>query len=104
MRILALDTSTEWLSVAVFDGRTTVVGGERAGNASSERILPLTARVLDEVTQRFKNPGRERHRGAVLSRKRSFFQVDSEFAEFVGLARGSAHWEFRSFRQISASS
>jgi tRNA threonylcarbamoyladenosine biosynthesis protein TsaB len=49
MRILALDTSTEWLSVAVFDGRTAVVGRERAGNASSERILPLTARVLAEA-------------------------------------------------------
>src|SRR6476620_5342569 len=46
MKILALDTSTEWLSVAVFDGRTAVVIRERAGNASSEHILPVTARVL----------------------------------------------------------
>ena len=49
MQILALDTSTEWLSVAVYDGRTAVVIRERAGNAASERILPLTARVLAEA-------------------------------------------------------
>lgn len=49
MRILALDTSTAWLSVAVFDGRTANVIRERAGTASSERILPLTANVLAEA-------------------------------------------------------
>lgn len=49
MRILALDTSTAWLSVAVFDGRTANVIRERAGTASSERILPLTAKVLAEA-------------------------------------------------------
>jgi tRNA threonylcarbamoyladenosine biosynthesis protein TsaB len=49
MQILALDTSTEWLSVAVFDGRTAAVIRERTGNASSERILPLTSRVLAEA-------------------------------------------------------
>jgi len=49
MHILALDTSTEWLSVAVHDGRTVVVARERAGNAASERILPLTAQVLAEA-------------------------------------------------------
>src|SRR3954454_7168972 len=49
MHILALDTSTEWLSVAVHDGRTAVVFGDRAGNAASERILPLTARALAEA-------------------------------------------------------
>lgn len=49
MKILALDTSTEWLSVAVFDGHTAVTLRERAGNASSERVLPLIARVLAEA-------------------------------------------------------
>jgi tRNA threonylcarbamoyladenosine biosynthesis protein TsaB len=49
MQILALDTSTEWLSVAVHDGRSSVVVRERAGNASSERILPLVASVLAEA-------------------------------------------------------
>ena len=49
MQILALDTSTEWLSVAVHDGRTVVALRERAVNAASERILPLTARVLAEA-------------------------------------------------------
>src|SRR6476660_1704663 len=49
MQILALDTSTEWLSVAIHDGSTAVVIRERAGNAASERILPLTARVLAEA-------------------------------------------------------
>jgi len=49
MQILALDTSTEWASVAVHDGRTTFALRERAGQASSERILPLAARVLAEA-------------------------------------------------------
>lgn len=49
MRILALDTSTAWLSVAVFDGRAVSVVREHAGNASSERILPLVSRVLAEA-------------------------------------------------------
>src|SRR5882672_2461500 len=49
MRILALDTSTEWLSVAVFDGRSAIGSRERAGNASSERILPLVAQILAEA-------------------------------------------------------
>jgi tRNA threonylcarbamoyladenosine biosynthesis protein TsaB len=49
MRILALDTSTAWLSVAVFDGHAIAAIRERAGNASSERILPLVSRVLSEA-------------------------------------------------------
>jgi tRNA threonylcarbamoyladenosine biosynthesis protein TsaB len=49
MRILALDTSTAWLSVAVFDGHEIAAIRERAGNASSERILPLVSRVLSEA-------------------------------------------------------
>src|SRR5262245_35395235 len=49
MRMLALDTSTEWLSVAVFDGRTALARREHAGNASSERILPLVAEVFAEA-------------------------------------------------------
>lgn len=49
MQILALDTSTEWLSVAVHDGTTSIVIRERAGNAASERILPLVARVLADA-------------------------------------------------------
>lgn len=49
MQILALDTSTAWLSVAVFDGRTVAVVREHAGSASSERVLPLTAQVLAEA-------------------------------------------------------
>src|SRR5215212_6236320 len=49
MQILALDASTEWLSVAVHDGSTATGIRERAGNASSERILPLVARVLADA-------------------------------------------------------
>ncbi len=49
MRILALDTSTAWLSVAVFDGHAAIVHREHAGNASSERILPLVSRVLADA-------------------------------------------------------
>ncbi|HEX6137992.1 MAG TPA: tRNA (adenosine(37)-N6)-threonylcarbamoyltransferase complex dimerization subunit type 1 TsaB [Casimicrobiaceae bacterium] len=46
MKLLALDTSTEWVSVALFDGRRVVAERERAGNASSERVLPLIGRML----------------------------------------------------------
>jgi tRNA threonylcarbamoyladenosine biosynthesis protein TsaB len=46
MQILAFDTSTEWLSVALYDGRRAVTASERAGSASSERVLPLIARTL----------------------------------------------------------
>lgn len=49
MKILALDTSTAWLSVAAFDGHAVVALRERAGNAASERVLPLIAQVLAEA-------------------------------------------------------
>jgi len=49
MQILALDTSTAWLSVAVYDGQSAVVARERVGSASSERLLPMTARVLADA-------------------------------------------------------
>jgi tRNA threonylcarbamoyladenosine biosynthesis protein TsaB len=49
MRILALDTSTEWCSVAAGDGRRWHVRDEHAGQAHSERILPLVRAVLAEV-------------------------------------------------------
>ena len=46
MKILALDTSTQWLSVALFDGSDAVALRERVGNAASERLLPATAELL----------------------------------------------------------
>ena len=46
MKILALDTSTRWLSVALFDGQNALVTRECAGNASSERILPAIGDIL----------------------------------------------------------
>src|SRR6185437_11390416 len=46
MTILALDTSTEWLSVALYDGQNAIAMRERAGNASSERILPAIGEIL----------------------------------------------------------
>ena len=49
MQILALDTSTAWVSVAVFDGQSTIAIREHAGNASSERILPLVTQILAEA-------------------------------------------------------
>jgi len=46
MKILALDTSTQWLSVALFDGSDAVALRERVGNAASERILPAIGGLL----------------------------------------------------------
>jgi len=49
MRILALDTSTEWCSVAAGDGSRWHMRDEHAGQAHSGRILPLVRAVLAEA-------------------------------------------------------
>ena len=46
MKILALDTSTQWLSVALFDGSEALALRERAGSAASERVLPAIGELL----------------------------------------------------------
>jgi tRNA threonylcarbamoyladenosine biosynthesis protein TsaB len=46
MQILAFDTSTSWLSIALHDGSRATVVTERCGNASSERILPAIGELL----------------------------------------------------------
>ena len=49
MRVLAFDTSTEWLTVAAGDGNAWTLRNERAGSANSERILPAIDAVLAEA-------------------------------------------------------
>ena len=49
MRILALDTSTEWCSVAVGDGAIWHRRDEHAGQAHSERVLPMVQAALAEA-------------------------------------------------------
>ncbi len=49
MRILALDTSTEWCSVAVGDGTIWHRRDEHAGQAHSERVLPMVHAALAEA-------------------------------------------------------
>ncbi len=49
MRILALDSSTEWCSVAVGDGTRWHVRDEHAGQAHSERLLPMVRAALAEA-------------------------------------------------------
>jgi tRNA threonylcarbamoyladenosine biosynthesis protein TsaB len=49
MRILALDSSTDWLSIAVGDGTQWHARTERAATAASERALPLIGELLDEA-------------------------------------------------------
>ena len=49
MRILALETSTEWCSVAVGDGTRWHRRDERAGHAHSERLLPMADAALAEA-------------------------------------------------------
>ena len=46
MQVLAFDTSTDWLSVALYDGRDAVEHRERAGQAASARILPAIGELL----------------------------------------------------------
>ena len=48
MKLLAFDTSTNWLSVACGGGDAWRVRGEPAGQAHSERLLPLIDAVLAE--------------------------------------------------------
>ncbi len=55
MRILALDTSTEWCSVAVGDGTRWQVRDERAGQLNSERLLPLVDAALAEAGWTLRN-------------------------------------------------
>jgi tRNA threonylcarbamoyladenosine biosynthesis protein TsaB len=49
MRILALDTSTEWCSVAVGDGAQWHRRDQLAGQAHSERLLPMVRAALAEA-------------------------------------------------------
>ena len=49
MRILALDTSTDWCTVAVGDGARWYRRDERAGQGHSERLLPMIDAALAEA-------------------------------------------------------
>ncbi len=49
VKILAFDTSTAWLSVAVQDGTRLVERDEHVGNAHSSRLLPLVDELLAEA-------------------------------------------------------
>ncbi len=49
MKLLALDTSTEFLSLALQLGDKTYVHYQHAGNASSELILPQIQALLEEA-------------------------------------------------------
>jgi len=49
MKLLAFDTSTQWLSVACVTGDGCVSRAELAGQAHSERLLPLIDEVLAEA-------------------------------------------------------
>src|SRR4249920_1108234 len=49
MRILVLETSTDWCSVALGDGACWHVRDELAGQAHSERALVLCAALLAEA-------------------------------------------------------
>jgi tRNA threonylcarbamoyladenosine biosynthesis protein TsaB len=49
MWMLSLDSSTEWCSVAVGDGRQWHVRDERVGQTHSERLLPMVRTVLAEA-------------------------------------------------------
>ncbi len=49
MRMLAIDSSTEWCSAAAGDGRRWHVRNERAGSTHSERLLPMVRAVLADA-------------------------------------------------------
>lgn len=49
MKLLAFDTSTQWLSVACGEGDVWATRAEMAGQAHSERLLPLLDAVLAQA-------------------------------------------------------
>ena len=49
MRILALESSTDWLSLAIGDGTRWIERAERAGTRASERALPLASALLADA-------------------------------------------------------
>jgi tRNA threonylcarbamoyladenosine biosynthesis protein TsaB len=49
MNVLALETGSEWCSVAVGDGTHWVVRSRNTGQAHSERILPMLDEALEEA-------------------------------------------------------
>jgi len=49
MRLLAFDTSTDWISVAVSDGDDWHLHAERVAQDNSRRILPIISRTLAEA-------------------------------------------------------
>ena len=49
MKLLAFDTSTQWLTVACVNGMRWVERAEHAGQTHSQRLLPLVDEVLAEA-------------------------------------------------------
>jgi tRNA threonylcarbamoyladenosine biosynthesis protein TsaB len=49
VRILALESSTDWLSLAIGDGTRWIERAERAGTRASERALPLASALLADA-------------------------------------------------------
>ena len=49
MKLLAFDTSTQWLTVACVNGSQWIERAELAGQAHSQRVLPLVDEVLSEA-------------------------------------------------------
>ncbi len=55
MKVLALDSSTDWLSVAAGDGHALWSHEEPASNAHSERVMPLVREVLADAGWRLRD-------------------------------------------------
>ena len=49
VKLLAFDTSTQWLTVACGDGATWCAHGEPGGQGHSERLLPIVDEVLSKA-------------------------------------------------------
>jgi tRNA threonylcarbamoyladenosine biosynthesis protein TsaB len=49
MRVIAIDASTDWCSVAASDGHACAVRELLAGQAHSERVLPMVREAVDEL-------------------------------------------------------
>jgi tRNA threonylcarbamoyladenosine biosynthesis protein TsaB len=55
MKLLALDSSTDWISVAAGDGTAWRLRDEPASNMHSERVMPLVREVLADAGWRLRD-------------------------------------------------
>ena len=87
MRLIAIETATEWCSVALWHDGETAALETRAGNRHAERVLPMLERLLAsagisiaqlDAVNSLRLPG-----DGVDPRRKLLNRLAGEFAHFV---------------------